>query len=141
MAILIPQQYYVSKGYVDSTMGPYADIAALGEITNLFVGLTVTVLSPQPMECWLPKRALKSGWRIKRIYPVATYSDLMTLSSTIFTDMKALLEKGTEATVTADETNGGKVTKYIITDKTSAGVVWEKQESSGVEISGDDTEI
>ena len=65
----------------------------------------------------------------------------MTLSSTIFTDMKALLEKGTEATVTADETNGGKVTKYIITDKTSAGVVWEKQEASGVEISGDDTEI
>ena len=140
-AILIPEQYYISKGYVDGTLGPYADITELSNITNRFVGLTVTVLSPTIMECWLTTR-LKSGWRIKRLSSVATYADLLSLSQTIFTEMKGLVEKGMEATVKNDETNEGKVSKYVVTDVTDSGIVWERQGSSaGIEISGDDTEI
>ena len=140
-AILIPQPIYVNRGYSDNTMGPYADIEALGQITNLFVGLTVTVLSPVPMECWLPKRALKSGWRIKHLSSVATYADLVSVSETIFTEMKALVEKGMEATVIADEPNDGKVTKYIVSNKTNEGIEWERQNSfAGVPVDGDDVE-
>lgn len=140
--ILLPQQVYVNKGYVDNTMGPYENIAALGQITNLFVGLTVTVLNPVPMECWLPKRALKSGWRIKKLSSVATYADLESLSDTVLaSDMKGLVEKGMEAVVLADETNEGKVTKYIVTEKTSSVITWERQNSYiGVPVDGDDVE-
>lgn len=142
MATLIPQQYYVKNAPVDSTQGPYADLTALGNITNLYQGLTVVVLSPVPMECWLPSGKRKNNWRVKQFTSIPTYADLETFSSTIFGSMNYLIDKGTEATVLADETNEGKVTKYIVANKTSEGIVWEKLGGGEafVPVSGDDLE-
>lgn len=139
MATLIPDQIYASKTYADSTLGPYADLTALNGITNLFQGLTVTVLAPVPMECWLPKGKLKSSWRVKQFTSIPTYADLISYSTTIFASMKNLVDKGTEAIVVADETNDGRVTKYWVTAKDNNGLTWEK-ESTGIPVDGDDLE-
>ena len=143
MATLIPQQYYAKNQPVDSTYGPYADLAALGDITNLYQGLTVVVLAPVVMECWLHNGKRKNHWRVKRFTSIPTYADLQQYSATIFAAMNYLIDVGTEATVLADETNEGKVTKYWVTGKENGQIIWEKFSGAGgatITVDGDDQE-
>ena len=142
MATLLPQQYYVKNAPVDSSYGPYADLNALDGVSNLYQGLTVVVLSPVVMECWLPNGNRKRHWRVKRFTSIATYADLLSYSSTIFAAMNYLIDVGTEATVLADETNEGKVTKYWVTGKENGQIIWEKFSGAGgaITVDGDDQE-
>ena len=142
MATELIEQLKISGAYVDNLLGPYADLSALADIasSDRFIGLTVTVLAPVQMDVWLTSR-YNSGWRIKAIRPLATFADLTTATETIMASIPRMIEVGTEATVIADETNGGKPTKYWATavDTTAKTVTWEKM-GGNVDLTGYATE-
>lgn len=142
MATGLLDRFRINNAYVDNVLGPYADIDALKGINmsnDRFVGLTVTVLSPVQMECWLVGSTGNSGWRVKSFAPFATYQDLITKSAVIFTKLKGMVNIGTEAVVVADETNDNKTTKYVLTGKTTTEFVWERV-AAEISVTGDDME-
>ena len=145
MATVLSEQLSYRGSYADSSMGPVANIAELTGLTHIFQGLTVSVLSPVPMEVWLRDGKTRGHWRIKRFKPFATYSDLQTKTSAIVEESHGLFEKGVEASVLADETNNGEYTKYYVKEKTKVNDVWtltwERISGGGsaITIDGDDT--
>ena len=59
------QLYYKGQGYLDAKMQPVATVDDLNKIkrSERFLGLTVTVLQPEPCEYWLPKNI--ANWEKK----------------------------------------------------------------------------
>lgn len=59
------QLLYTGKGYLDAKMQPVATIDDLNKIprSQRFLGLTITVLQPEPCEYWLPKNI--ANWEKK----------------------------------------------------------------------------
>mgnify|MGYP003302784218 CR=1 FL=1 len=132
---MIDERIEFLGGYVDNILGPYEDLNALKGLSSSqrFEGLTVMVKSPIPMEVWLVGGKNNSNWRIKSLIPVDTYADLEAATQTIVGVINKMLNIGTEATVIADETNEGKLTKYWVTniDTTAKTVTWEKMNNGG----------
>lgn len=144
MATILSERISYNGAYADNSMGPVASVEALTGLTNLFQGLTVTVLAPVPMELWLRDGKTRAYWRIKRFKPFATFADLQAKTSAIVEQMQGLFEKGVEASVLADETNGGQFTKYYVKEKAKVEGVWtltwEKESVAGIPVDGDDLE-
>lgn len=143
MATILSDRISYNDAYSDNSMGPVASVEALTGLTNLFQGLTVTVLAPVPMELWLRDGKTRAYWRIKRFKPFATFEDLQAKTSAIVAQMQGLFEKGVEATVLADETNNGEFTKYYLDSKTRVEGVWtltwkKVSANAGVTVDGDD---
>lgn len=143
MATILSERVFYNGAYSDVSMGPVESVEALTGLTNLFQGLTVTVLAPVPMELWLRDGKTRAYWRIKRFKPFTTFEDLQTKTAPIVAQMQGLFEKGVEATVLADETNDGKYTKYYVDSKEKVDGVWtltwKKVSSEGaITVDGDD---
>lgn len=135
----VDEKIILNGGYVDGTIGPLANVTDLkksgGLVSNRFKGLTVTVLAPVQMDCWLVNGVADMHWRIKSLAPLATYAALTTATETIMANIPKMLAIGTEATVTADETNDNKPTKYWVTAVSGTEVTWEKMNNGGGDLS------
>jgi len=145
MPITLSDQIFYNSSYSDISMDPVESVEALTGLTNLFQGLTITVLTPVPMELWLRDGKIRAYWRIKRFKPFATFEDLRVKTADIVTKMHSLFEKGIEATVLADETNNGELTKYYLDSKAKVEGVWtltwkKVSVDAGVIVVGDDLE-
>lgn len=149
MASTIEKLIYSNEGYLDQKMGPYSTLTDLKNIKYRFVGMTVNVLTPVQMEVWLVNGKLNSNWRIKQFSSIPTHAKLIEFTNTIFSSFKKMITVGTEATVIADETNDGKVTKYWVISNDGNAIVWEKMNNGNLEenyvpkncITGEDIEI
>ncbi|MBP5725281.1 MAG: hypothetical protein J6X18_17110 [Bacteroidales bacterium] len=136
----IPGQYYsTARGPLDAKMTPadsYEELTDLSRIpvAQRYVGLTVTVLNPTPVEYWLVGGRTNASWKIKAGNIVDTKANLLAISSSACT-------VGLEMVVQADETNEGKVTKYWVTAIDGANVTWDrKQYGAQVTVEGEDQE-
>ena len=136
----IPGQYYsTARGPLDAKMTPadsYEELTDLSRIpvAQRYVGLTVTVLNPTPVEYWLVGGRTNASWKIKAGNIVDTKANLLAISSSACT-------VGLEMVVQADETNDNKVTKYWVTAIDGANVTWDrKQYGAQVTIEGEDQE-
>ena len=130
MAKSLIEQFQYTGGYVDTILGPYDDLTSLKSINSdfRFEGLTVVIKSPVQMECWLVGGTANSYWRIKSLFPLNTYADLVAATEEIQASFVKMVNVGTEATVLEDETNDGKLTKYWATavDTKAKTVTWER---------------
>ena len=136
----IPGQYYsTSRGPLDAKQTPadsYAELTDLQRIpvAQRYVGLTVTVLNPTPIEYWLVGGRTNASWKIKAGNIIDTKENLLAISPSACT-------VGLEMVVQADETNDGKVTKYWVTAIDGGDVTWSrKQYSAQVTVDGEDLE-
>lgn len=107
-------------------------------LTKRYVGMTVTVLNSDttniPTEYWLVGGRTNACWKIKTSNVIDTKAHLLALSASACT-------VGLEMVVQADETNGGKVTKYWVTKIENGAPVWEKKiYGTGVTVEGEDLE-
>ena len=130
--------YSTSKGPLDAKMTPaetYEDLKVASRIpaAHRYVGLTVLVLTPSPVEYWLVGGTTNKNWKIKT-NSVPTKADLLAISPSACT-------LGTEMIVQADESNGGKVTKYWVSSFDGTAPVWEmKQYGAAISVEGNDME-
>ncbi len=136
------QYYSTSRGPLDAKLTPAETFEELSDvnripISNRYVGLTVTVLKPTPVEYWLVGGRTNNSWRIKAGNIIDTKANLLAISPSVCT-------VGLEMVVQNDETNDNKLTKYWVTSVSDDGVVWEQKRygegGSDVTISGEDIE-
>lgn len=135
--------YSTGTAPVDAKMTPAATfdelkVAARIPVAQRYVGLTVTVLNSGttniPTDYWLVGGVRNSNWKIKAGNLVDTKANLLLISPSACTI-------GLEMVVQADETNGGKVTKYWVTAIENGTVTWEqKRYGAGVTVDGEDLE-
>lgn len=136
----IPGQYYsTSRGPLDAKQTPADTYEELTDtqripVAQRYVGLTVTVLNPTPVEYWLVGGRTNASWKVKTGNIIDTKENLLAISSSACT-------VGLEMVVQADETNDGKVTKYWVTAIDGGNVTWSrKQYGAQVTVDGEDLE-
>ena len=136
------QYYSTARGPLDAKLTPaetYSELTDLARIpvANRYVGLTVTVLNPTPVEYWLVGGRTNGSWKIKAGNIIDTKANLLAISPSACT-------VGLEMIVQSDETNDNKLTKYWVTEISGNNVVWEQKRygsgGSDVTISGEDIE-
>ena len=139
-SVLVADPFYSSgKAPLDAKTTPAASYEELKDaaripIAERYVGLTVTVLSPTPVEYWLIGGTRNSNWKIKTGNLIDTKENLLAISPSACT-------LGLEMVVQADESNEGKVTKYWVTAIDGANVTWSrKQYGASVTVDGEDLE-
>ena len=134
--------YYTGKGPLDEKQTPAEVFSDLNDtarlpLANRYVGMTVLVLNPSPVEYWLVGGTKNKNWKVKAGNVVPTKADLNAISASACT-------LGLEMVVQADETNEGKVTKYWVTSITNDVPTWEQKQYGGggaeVTITGEDIE-
>lgn len=140
MANILTNQFNIVGGYVDEKLTPiknYADLSSIGT-TEKFVGRRVTVLNADtfnvPQTYCLIGGTANRNWKITDGNYVPTYANLAQIPYNACT-------LGLTIVVTADETNGGKVSEYYVESLNSADktVNWARK-VSGPMIEGDDIE-
>lgn len=130
--------YSTGKAPLDAKTTPadyYDDLKSASRIpvAHRYIGLTVTVLNPSPVEYWLVGGVANRNWKVKN-NSVPTKADLLAISASALT-------LGNEMIVQADESNGGAVTKYWVTSFDGDTPVWErKQYGAAVTVDGNDME-
>ena len=135
------QYYSTARGPLDAKLTPAESYAELTDLSRIpvaqrYVGLTVTVLNPTPIEYWLVGGRTNASWKIKAGNVIDTKAHLLAISSSACT-------VGLEMVVQADETNDGKVTKYWVTAIENGNVTWEQKIYGGtanVPVEGEDQE-
>ena len=140
----ITEQFYSTvRGPLDAKLTPADSYAELTDLTRIpvaqrYVGLTVTVLNANsggtPVEYWLVGGRTNASWRIKAGNIIDTKANLLAISP-------AACTVGLEMIVQADESNGGKLTKYWVTAIENGEVTWsQKQYGAQVTVEGEDQE-
>ena len=135
--------YYDGAGPLDAKQTPaevYNDLKDSSRIpmAERYVGLTVLVLNPKPMDYWLVGGTKNKNWKVKQGNVVPTKADLDAIAADACT-------LGLEMVVQADETNGGAVTKYWVTEIVDNVPVWSQKQYGGgagnVTVDGEDLEV
>ena len=147
MAQKVNAQIWTPNLPLDAKSTPVDTLEELAAIpmSYRYEGLTVTVLntvydeddeivSQNPVEYWLVGGRTNAFWKIKKGNVVPDKATLLALSS-------GACSVGLEMVVQADETDGGKVTKYWVTAIENGVVTWAKKEyGANVTVEGADQE-